>query len=81
MADPEQEKTVVQKGRRKLQIPDKVLNLIGQAIAAAAVIGTNQATLKAEVAPIKMEQTLLNIKVTGLSEKVGRIEKQIGTGE
>jgi len=57
---------------------DKIIPLLGQLVAAAAVIGTNQATIKAEIAPLKMDQEIINLKINGLSEKVGRIEKKVG---
>ena len=65
-------------GRRKLQISDKWIGLIAQAIAAAGVIFSNQQTVKMEVAPLKLEQTIMNMKITGLAEKVGRLEKKMG---
>lgn len=53
---------------------DKWLALIGQALAALAVISSNQSA----IAPIKAEQEVMSLKITGLSDKVSRIEKRIG---
>lgn len=53
---------------------DRWIALIGQAIAALAVISSNQTA----IAPLKAEQEILGIKITSLAEKVGLIEKRIG---
>jgi len=60
-----------------MAVPREWLQLLGQAIAALAVIGSNQSAIKAEVAPLKTEQAIINVKITGLSEKVGQIEKKV----
>lgn len=57
-----------------MAMKDNIIPLIGQLIAAISVIATNSANME----PVKAEQKIINIKITGLSEKVSRIEKKVG---
>lgn len=61
-----------------MAVSDKIVNAVIQAIAAATVIATNSQSIKAEIAPIKAEQVVVNGKIEALTEKVVRIEKKVG---